>query len=249
MQQKHEISFKIRSYEMDSHAKARTVNLLNYLQEAAGEHAAILGVSITDLLKKGLTWVLSRYHVKFLKYPRFGESVTVRTWPSGREEIFALRDFEIFNARNEQLAVATSSWIMLDLKNKKPAPLNEFLPHFELDTRRALKDYFHSLPPIEKTDLELPFRIRMIDLDLNRHVTHTSYLQWAMETVPQEILESFRIAEIEAAFKGEAFYGDQVLAKTQLNKGAETKGFLHQLFSKNREIELTRVKTTWSANL
>ena len=92
MENIYEASYKIRSYEIDPKGKAQLYTLLNYFQDAAGEHAAELGVSITDLFAKRMTWVLSRYHIKILRYPLWGEAVKVVTWPSGSRGLFALRD-------------------------------------------------------------------------------------------------------------------------------------------------------------
>lgn len=43
--------FHIHTYEVDFRARAFPVTLLNYLQDAAGDHAALLGFSLIDLLK------------------------------------------------------------------------------------------------------------------------------------------------------------------------------------------------------
>lgn len=108
-------TFKLHTYEVDSEGRAHLVSLLNYLQDAAGDHAALLGFSITELLKKNQTWLLSRYHFKVLRYPSYGDKVMVSTWPSATQGIFALRDFELADEKGQVFLVATSSWILLDL--------------------------------------------------------------------------------------------------------------------------------------
>jgi medium-chain acyl-[acyl-carrier-protein] hydrolase len=95
MQPIHETSFRIHSYEADFRGRMRLFSLLNYLQEAAGRHAALLHLAVGDLHRLGLTWVLSRYHIRVLRYPRLGETVRVRTWPSFREGKGRLRDFQV----------------------------------------------------------------------------------------------------------------------------------------------------------
>jgi acyl-ACP thioesterase len=69
---------------------------LDYLGETADSHIRELGVSIQDLLAKGLLWVLVGYRLNIARYPRAGEKVTVNTWYPGRHGRFYLRDFEVY---------------------------------------------------------------------------------------------------------------------------------------------------------
>ena len=87
--------YQVRSYEVDGNGRLRPVTLLNYLQDSAGSHAAALGFAVSQLRRRQVTWVISRYHVHFFRYPRRGEELEVRTWPSARQTLFALRDFEV----------------------------------------------------------------------------------------------------------------------------------------------------------
>ena len=238
--------FHLYTYEVDHRGKALPRSLLNYLQDAAGGHAAILGFSILDLLKKGLTWILSRYHIRIFRYPALGEEIGVSTWPSGKQGLFALRDFEITDDKGGLLAAATSSWILWNLHLKQPARLEENLPDGVTVDRRAVPDDFPALPPIETADRELSFRIEMQDIDFNNHVNHAVYVQWALETPPENILRTARPVDIEVAYKGEAFYGDEVVSKARTIGSGPGPVFLHGIFHKDKRTELARLRTAWA---
>ncbi|GAB4372654.1 MAG: thioesterase [Calditrichia bacterium] len=245
MEKQIQVEYLVHSYEVDYRGEAKFLSILNYLQDAAGIHAHRLGVSIEQLLPRQMTWVLSRYHLKIFRYPRWKERVRVITWPSDMQEIFALRDFEVTDGRGEQLLVATTSWLVLSLQNRRPAKLKEVLPHFECLERRALTDDFRPLPSPESADLEFTVLVRQSDLDLNGHVNHSFYIQWALESVPREIWENKRPAEIEAAFRGEAFGGDRIIVRTQRVKDSTHPQFLHQLIKADKGTELTVLRTSW----
>ncbi|GAB4338875.1 MAG: thioesterase [Calditrichia bacterium] len=236
--------FKICSYDVDFANRAKPLAILNYMQEAAGCHAARLGVAVTDLMAKKLTWVLSRYHLKFFHFPGWGDWITVHTWPSAKQELFALRDFELRDQEENLVVRATSSWLLLNLETRRPAPLQTNLPHLIETGQRALPDDFQPLPTIEKPEIELPFRVRMADLDLNNHVNHTVYIQWALESVPQEMLRRGRVTELEVAYRAEAFYGDTVLSRCQMVSDGKAPEFHHQLVKENGR-ELCRLVTRW----
>lgn len=241
----HRKKFQIRSYEIDSRGKIKLATILNYLQEIASEHAALLGASVVDLFHRNLTWVLSRYHLQIFEYPSWGQTIQINTWPSAKINLFALREFEIFNENNDRVAIATSSWMLLDFKKKQPVRPAEHLHEYPHRTERVITDDFKSIPTITKVDVELPFRVRMSDLDLNQHVNHVSYVEWAIESVPADILKKYQLIEIEISFRGEVFYGDRVLSRTQILENDEQPSFLHQIVSEKKPKELTRLKTKW----
>jgi acyl-ACP thioesterase len=239
--------FELHAYETDFDGKAQPLALLNYLQDIAGEHAAKLGFGFFDLSAKGLMWVLSRYHVRILHYPAWswGARLRVTTWPSGHHGVFAMRDFEMTDAEGRPLAVATSSWIMVNLKTKQPARVEDHIDGRVAVPRRALDDAFPALPACESPERDQEFRVLFKDLDLNRHVNHAVYIQWALETVPPEILKTKRPVAIEVAYKAEAFYGDAVLSRLQAGSAEGGPCFVHGIFHKASGAELTRLRTRW----
>ena len=243
--------YKVRSYESDTTGALKAVSLLNYFEDAAGEHANQLGVGGHDLMARKFSWVLSRLHLKVFRYPHWEDRVTLRTWPYGWKKIFAMREFELSGENGEILALATTTFIIIDLEKKKPVNAGAILPDFPLYADRALHDSLGPMPRL-KTDLpylERPFLVRLNDLDLNRHVNNAVYVEWALETLPDELGRNSGPAELEVAFRGEIGYGDRVLSRSQPHgDGENEKGnwFLHQIISENDGRELTRLKTCWT---
>jgi medium-chain acyl-[acyl-carrier-protein] hydrolase len=239
-------SFELHAYEVDSEGRAHFVSLLNYLQDAAGDHAALLGFSITELLKKNQTWLLSRYHLKVLRYPLYEARVMVSTWPSATQGIFALRDFEMADEKGQVFLMATSSWILLDLGKKQPIRLNESFPGRMVLERRALDDDFKPFPQLRQPEIELTFPVLRKDLDFNRHVNNAVYVQWALEAVPEVISNSMRPLDVEVSYRAEAFSGDRVISRAGRQSGETPPVFLHQISNEATGAELTRLKTVWS---
>lgn len=238
-------SFEVQAYEMGPGGRVKLGSLLNYFQESASEHAEKLGASVLDLISKQVTWVLSRYHVKIFRYPMWKESFQMTTWPSLQRGLFALREFEARDPQKNMLAVATTSWMLLDIKNKKPVPLAGHLPEYPKEPRRAIGDAFGPLPKAGRIDLELPFRVQMRDLDWNRHVNNVVYIEWAAETAPRDVLENFQPAEIEVDFRAEALFGETVLSRTEVGSIEGGSMLTHQIVKEQDRKELTRLRTHW----
>src|SRR4030066_143928 len=129
--------FSVRMHESDHQGRLRAVSLLNYFQDAASEHADKLGAGVIELMRLNLTWVISRYHIKIFRYPRWTETIELATWPSLNEGLSPLRDFEVKDKRGETLAAATSSWMLIDLKTKRPGPPAHALGPSVLSAERA----------------------------------------------------------------------------------------------------------------
>jgi medium-chain acyl-[acyl-carrier-protein] hydrolase len=240
-----EKQFRIRSYEVDFRGRVSPVAILNYLQDTAAEHAHRLGVAVTDLLQQGHTWVLSRSHLKLFNAPGVGKVLRVRTWPSLRDNRFTCREFEVHDRQGELVALATTSWAVLDVVTRRPVRLDSSLPHYPLIPRRAVDDDFETLPRLDEAERTVSFRIRLTDLDLNRHVNNAVYVAWALEVIPTEVMEECRLEELEIAFRAEARYGESILSRVAELPDDAGHSFLHQITEKGEGKELTRLRSVW----
>jgi medium-chain acyl-[acyl-carrier-protein] hydrolase len=239
-------NYIVHNYEIDFRGLALPISLLNFLQDAAGEHAARLGFSVPELLTKDMTWLLSRYHMKVFAYPKAGDAVEITTWPSGKQGVFALRDFEMKDARGATIGAATSSWVLWNVSHKRPARLEDHLPERLAFPRRMIPDSFETLPAISSPGLELGFRVNMQDIDFNNHVNYAVYIQWALETLPEDFLRSHILSGVEVSYRAETFYGDEVISRSQREEAGADAVFRHGIFNKASGTELARLRSTWS---
>ena len=238
--------YAIHTYETDAQGLAKTVTLLNFLQDAAGEHAARLGLSVLDLVKRNMTWVLSRYHILVHRHPGAGERLEVTTWPSGKGGYFATRDFEVADGNGGPVLSATSSWMIIGLERKQPVKVDDVIDVPYAFEKRALDDPFGSLPTPTARDAEVRFRVESAHLDWNRHVNNAIYVQWALEGVSPDVLLKGRPVELEVSYRAEAFYGDEIVSVAQrLPEDAAGPRFLHQILNAATGAELARLRTRW----
>jgi acyl-CoA thioesterase FadM len=138
----HEKPFTVRYYEVGPSRLVRPATLLDYLQDAAAEHASHLNIGVQDLHHRDLTWVLSRLRLAVERYAGVGETVLVRTWPSTRGGLSSYREFEVLDQSGEIVARATTAWVVLDLVRRRPVRLADLLPDYPLKPRRAIAEDF-----------------------------------------------------------------------------------------------------------
>ena len=86
-------SFKVHTYEVDLHNRLTIQALAQFLQEAATNHAALLGFGVEYLLKNNRIWVLSRLAIEIHNLISLGETITIKTWPADTEKLFFYQRF------------------------------------------------------------------------------------------------------------------------------------------------------------
>lgn len=238
--------FTVRSTETDQNGQATLPALVGYMQEAAWDNTATMGISMYELLEQGLTWVLQRMRVEMFRYPRHREKITVETWASGRERVFLHRDFRVYGADRELLGQATSVWLVMDVVKRQMVSVPDFITAVEVvPGEEPLPFAKGKLPQLEEIRYEEQMPVRWHDIDLNRHVTNTRYLQWALETLSTEILTTQQLREIDIIFKAESTLGDTVLATA--GPAEEADMFLHKLTSIESGKELVQARTKFGS--
>ncbi len=231
-------SFKVHTYEVDIHNRLTIHALCQFLQEAASNHASLLGFGVEFLLKNKRTWVLSRLAVEIEDFIPLGETITIKTWPADTEKLFFIRDFEIANSDGKIIGSATSYWIFLDTEKRRPIhPSKNEIVYDYKDIQRGFNRSLDKLPSLESLLSSMIFHVRYSDLDLNNHVNNIKYIEWGMEGVDPDYRKINIPFSLEINFLSEAKYGDEVnLSMKQVSSG----DFLHSLMIDNTEICKTR---------
>jgi acyl-ACP thioesterase len=238
-------AFRVRSYETDPGGTASIQTICNYLQEAASNHAAHLGVSIEHLTERNLTWMLARLRVELDVHPAWRDEVVVETWPSGVDRLFAMREFVIRNAGGDAIGRASSAWLLIDRARRRPVRLPVFITSLELPDRASFRTSFPDRLPGEATGAtDRSVRVRYSDLDLNGHVNNVRYVEWSVEGVEQEVLDAWIVRGLDFHFMAEGNYGDAVTVRS--TRMSERDGMLtygHVVRTANQE--LARARTEW----
>ncbi|WP_319542077.1 acyl-ACP thioesterase domain-containing protein [uncultured Pseudodesulfovibrio sp.] len=242
-----EHNYDVQSYEPRPDGRVSITSVCNYLQDAASRHADSLGFGLHDLRQSGHFWVLARLHVMMDRMPGFGEQVRILTWPSENERLVALRDFLIHD-QNGLIGRATSSWATINIETHRPDN-----PETVLDAK-FIPNHDHSIVFPSKAVTRLKhgehaagIEARRADIDINGHVNNVKYIEFCMESVPLELIESHRCMGLDIQFRTESFAGETyqaICSQGEPDNGMET--FQHALTRVSDNREIVRMKTWWS---
>ena len=240
----HRASFTVHTFEIDAFGALDVPALSGFLGEIAGRHASELGVGMEAMFARGITWVLGRQRIEVPGEVRLGDVVEVTTWPAGIDRLVAVRDFTVRRGE-EEVARATSHWLVLDLANRKPRPPAEVVdPRLPRELLPPIVRPPGKLPALTAWDEDRRFTVRYSDIDMNLHVTNTSYLAWAVEAVPREVWVASRLSSVDVSFLAECHHGSAI--RSRLKRTGE-RSFAHAIVREDDGKELARLATEWVA--
>lgn len=204
--------FSISSYDLNPKGRARLTTMANFFQELAYHHASELGFGYRDMKARQTTWVLSRMRIHMENYPAWDERITIETWPSGVDKLFALRDFRIRNSEGKVIGVASTAWLILNIETHRLVRPKEALEHFKMIVHP--EQVFGN--PLDKIDVAGETRslnlhkVVFSDLDIIGHVNNVKYIEWCIDSVTASSDPGLEIREFEINFNQETLLGDEV---------------------------------------
>jgi acyl-CoA thioesterase FadM len=237
------VDFTVHSFDADAFGHLAPAALAGYLQEAAGRSADRLGLGLAELNRQGATWVLARERVVLDQPIRWGDTLTVETWPAGLDRLAALRDF-VLRRGGVEVGRALTTWFALDLTTRRPLRPERLMPErFHAPQEHMLPVAEPPLPELTTPETERRFQVRFADIDANQHVTNASYVAWALEAVEEPCWRDERLVSLDVQFLAECHRGSYVRARAATQgDGAR----LHAIVREEDGKELARLKTGWA---
>jgi len=149
-------TYRIRSGEIDANGRLSVPALMNMMQESANRNALDYGIGIADLARQGFGWVLMRLRINLHRYPLYGQSIRITTYPTAVDKYFIYRDFTVLAEDGTRLADARSTWLTFSMERRTMVPLPEFIRQITLPTdvnsRLQLPPKPDFLPPDNRSD-------------------------------------------------------------------------------------------------
>jgi len=203
--------FKITSADTDMFTRIRAGAIVNLLIQSAINSAECLGFGFGGLKEQKLFWVLSRMTIEIYNQLKWNEETEVETWPKSLEGLLYTRDYIVRDKSQNIIARATSGWLAIDTETKKPKIIDgikaEMFVH--LKEKHGINESPEKLPPTHEGDL-FTTHSGYFDIDLNRHVTSTRYIDWMMDTFTVEFHHKHYPKRISVNFMKETMPGDSI---------------------------------------
>ncbi len=214
----YEMHFTLSHMHVDCFGYAKPSVLLYLVQEAAGEHCALLNVDRAHLSGKHLFWAVTRTRVQVTRLPRLGEAVTVKTWPMPTTRVAYPRSVVAYDADGKELFRSITLWVLMDeqtramvLPGKSGVMVDGTLTGLELAVPHAIA----ARPMASTCRRQVGYSL----LDQNGHMNNTRYMDWLDDLLPSAFHRQHRVQEFTLCYLNEAREQDEIDLHFELTDG------------------------------
>lgn len=195
-------------FDVTSNVKPHRV--MELMQDAATTHADVLGIGWDYMDSNGLFWILSKVKIVFHKIiDRSVRNFKLYTWPVAANRLYMERRFEAVDEQGDTLFSSSTLWMIIERDTRKICPREVTKQYYDFDFDEATcgcDANFDRVRLDETYSIAYQRQVRRTDLDLNRHVNNTNYINYALDVLN----ETDKIAAVEIVYNKELKCGDVV---------------------------------------
>ncbi len=241
--------FELRYFEMNKFGEASPTTILTLLEETAADHCYSIDYGLYDLIDQNIGWVLVSGIMNMERYPSYKEKIKIRTWLSSYSAVRGVRENIIYDEQDHIIGTAKGLWIFFDIKRRRPVQIfDEIKNSWSSNSKESIEyNVVKKIPAIDSTKYSKDFNVNQFDVDMNKHVSNLRYLQWSLESVPDEIIDNYYLHSLEGRFIGEAHYGDSIRSMTE--NDLQENSFMHTIKEQNNNQVCVTAKTLWKKRL
>ena len=214
-----ERDYSILLNDVGPDGELRSWIFFDFLQDIAARHAELLGCGMSRLRELGIIWVLSRIRLRIDSFPSFGDTLRIRTWPSGFQKLFATRQYQVTSLTSgREIASGSSFWLTLDFHSLRPIPpartVNGLLP--ENKDRPFYFPDLGKLPAVEELTPVCHTAGQSV-IDYNDHVNNAIYARYTQDWLASVHGGPVKIRDIQLNFNHAVKFGQTMQCGGILN--------------------------------
>lgn len=170
---KHRVDFRTKKEDFDEEGQIKISSLLYFFQEAATQHAEILGIGADELMKDNIVWVLAKMKVRILDNLEDDRNYYVITYPRAPKSRFCPRDYYLYDNDGNLKVVGSAMWGLMDWTTRKITRVNlNFGEGMRED--EAFPEGFEKVK-IKAGEKVGEYVVAASDIDANEHTNNCRY--------------------------------------------------------------------------
>ena len=234
---------------MNKFGEASPTTILTLLEETAADHCFSINHSLYDLEEQNIGWVVLSGVIKMDRYPRYREKITIRTWLSSYSTIKGIRENIIYDEQGNIIGRSKGLWVFFDIKKRRPIQIFDNIKEkwSSCNEECINHDITKKIDSIDTAIYYKDFIINRFDVDTNQHVNNIRYLQWLIESIPEEIIDNFYLHHIDGRFIAEALLGDIIMSYTEMD--ILNNSFTHTIKNQSNNKPCATAKTLWKERI
>jgi len=208
---KYFIAYDVPFYDTDLTKQMTLPAVLRVAVQCSEEQSRNLGRDDDYLKGMGLTWIITHYEIKVTRLPKVNEKILIATEAIAYNKYFCYRDFLFYSQHEQELVRIVATFAVMNLQTRKLQMISEkVVEPFQTEKikkiRRASKIAEPSLEGLQSVQ----YRVRFLDLDGNRHVNNSHYLEWFLDPLGIDFLEEYTVKKASLRYVKEVAYGNLI---------------------------------------
>lgn len=206
----------VRCYEVDGAMRLKPAAFMDLAQDMAYLAADAMHFGYEEMIRENKAWVLSRLHFVFEDVPCWRESLELQTWHKGPSGPFYLRDFRFIDKEGRIRVSATSSWVIMDVRERRmcrTSEVTDMIPESTCCREDAIAGQAGKVAlPRGAAAVEAGRRtVAYSDVDLQGHTNNARYMVWAMDCIDYAEAAARPVREARIQFNHETRAGEEVV--------------------------------------
>lgn len=179
---------KIKTKENDffPNKGIKVYSILNYFQDAATDHAILIGLGYDQMIKDNMLWVVLRIRFDIYNDINYLDEISIETWPEPKSKVDFGRSYLIKDNQGNVLIRGKAVWVVIDSVKRKIVRSSEVIRYKDEYTHKSIYDEpIKKLEHIEYKNYKkvCTYKVKEEDIDLNGHMNNTKYAKIVFDSI------------------------------------------------------------------
>ena len=211
--------FKLYFSQCNINQEIMLSEILALTSDTAVEDFHQRGITFDILKENGIAILTSRIAFRFHKMPKSNQTITLKTWEEASKGLQLTRSYELTDENGEVLVNGFSTWLLVNLENRRIMKPSTFTMRPEPTLTLPLKSLdCGKIGMPEEMQLLDERKIRFSDIDANGHMNNSRYATYIMDSLPEEF-QNKTFTDLRLNYAHEAMLGDNLEIYGNLNAG------------------------------
>lgn len=207
---KYSKEFLIPYFDTDNEGLIKIERILAYMVETSTWHSESLGLGVEKIRKNNYGWMLIKWEIQIIKYPKVKDLVSIATWTSGFNKFYATREFEMSDSAGNIISKASSLWVFFDINKRRPIRIpSEITQKYLIFDRKSFNDFSNIESEGDLLLKSNDFWVVENHLDENNHVNNIKYIEWLFLGLSDRQNE-YKVKRLAVNYKKELLIRDKV---------------------------------------
>lgn len=230
--------YLVHYYEIGKKRRLTPSRLMHYFEDIATLNSEAQGFTLDYFDRTGQGFMLLKWDITVHSWPFFNETVRIITRPSAFRKFLANREYAVVGNDGVILSKAQSVWIFADARTRRPARVPDEM-YAGFGVARGSEATFEMLEDVPATttgSCTLDIKACRSDIDNNNHVNNVRYVEWALESLPDDFVNNHTVQRIKVHYKKELQCGDGAVLVSEIVRQEFKLMTTHSIYNGDREV-------------